>query len=179
LAYPVQGILDVKPPLKVTGFVTIDSLISGRFDAFFDALKHMALSAMVLAIGLMTQDARLIGVGMIYNRYKNYIVLKESHGLPTRIIMYKYLLKSSIIPAVTLMGMDIVSLLGNAFLVEIMYNWPGFSEYDNIRVMMNKDLNGIVVVVMVIGVIFTIANIIVDLIVAYLDPRIRRVERRE
>lgn len=176
--FPVQGMLDIKPPPRVTGFVTIDSLISGRFDAFFDVLKHMTLPAMALAIGPMAQDARMIRAGMIDNRYKDYIVLMESHGLPTRIIMYKYLLKPSIIPAVTVMGMDIASLLANAFLVEIVYNWPGFSRY-GISVMMNKDLNGIVAVVMVIGVIFTIANIIVDLIAAYLDPRIRYVERGE
>lgn len=176
--FPVQGMLDVPPPPRITGFVSIDSLLSGRFDAFIDLLKHMTLPALALAIGPMAQEARLIRAGMVDNRYKDYIVLMESHGLPRRALMFKYLLKPSIIPAVTVMGMDIASLLANAFLVEIVYNWPGFSRY-GISVMMNKDLNGIVAVVMVIGVIFAIANIIVDIIAAYLDPRIRYVERGE
>ena len=176
--FPVQGMLSVEAPERITGFVTIDSLITGRFDAFTDFLKHAVLPAMALAIGPMAQEARLIRSGMIDNRYKDYILLMESHGVPRRKLMFKYLLKPSAIPAVTVMGMDIASLLGNAFLVEIVFNWPGFSRYA-INVMLNKDLNAIVAVVMVIGFIFIVANIIVDIIAAYLDPRIRYVERGE
>jgi len=92
--------------------------------------------------------------------------------------MFKYLLKPSVIPAVTVMGLDIAALLANAFLVEKVYNWPGFSKF-GITVMLNKDLNAIVALVLVIGIIYAIANIVVDVVVAYLDPRIRLMERGE
>jgi len=178
--FPAQGRFSegITPPPRITGFGAIGSLITGNFQAFFDTLWHMILPAFALCIGGMAQDARIIRAGMVENVNKDYIAMAVSHGLPDRLIMLKYLFKPSIIPAVTVMGMDIASLLGNAFLVEIIYNWPGFSRY-GISVMLSKDLNAIVAVVMVIGVVFAIVNIIIDVIVAYLDPRIRLMERGE
>ena len=178
--FPVQGMFSegVKPPPRITGFHLIDSLITGHFAAFKDELWHIFLPALSLALGPMAQDARIIRAGMVDNAGKDFIALAKSHGLPDRVIMFKYLFKPSIIPAVTVMGMDAAALLGNAFLVEIVYNWPGFSAY-GIAAMLRKDLNAIVAVVLIIGIIYAIANIIVDILVAYLDPRIRYLERGE
>ena len=178
--FPTQGSFSegVTPPPRVTGWPLIDALIAGDFLAFKDHFWHMILPALALAIGPMAQDARIIRMGMVDNASKDFIALAESHGLPDRLIMLKYLFKPSIIPAVTVMGMDIASLLGNAFLVELVFNWPGFSRY-GINAMLNKDLNAIVAVVLVIGIIYAVANVIIDIIVAYLDPRIRYLERGE
>ncbi len=138
----------------------------------------MVLPALALCVGGMMQDARIIRAGMVENQDKDYITMASSQGLPERLIMFKYLLKPSLIPAVTVMGMDIAALLANAFLVERVYNWPGFSKF-GITAMLNKDLNAIVALVLVIGVIYAIMNIAVDAMVAYLDPRIRFMERGE
>ncbi len=178
--FPAQGRISeglVLPP-RVTGFMIIDSLLAGRIDITSDAIWHLILPALALSLGAMAQDARIIRSGMIENADKDYIMQMISHGVPNRIVTMKYLLKPSIIPAVTVMGMDIASLLGNAFLVEIIFNWPGFSRY-GINAMLNKDLNAIVAIVLVIGVVFAIANIIIDILVAYLDPRIRLLEKGE
>jgi peptide/nickel transport system permease protein len=113
---------------------------------------------------------------MVENKDKDYISMATSQGLPERIVVLKYLLKPSLIPAVTVMGLDIAALMANAFLVERVFDWPGFSKL-GVTFMLNKDLNGIVAMVLVIGVIYAIANIVVDIIVAYLDPRIRLMER--
>ncbi|MFQ6080636.1 MAG: ABC transporter permease [Candidatus Bathyarchaeia archaeon] len=178
--FPSQGVFSpgVDPPPTITGMATLDSLIAGRVDAFLNVLWHMVLPAFALCMGGMMQDARIIRAGMVENQDKDYITMALSQGLPERLVMFKYLLKPSVIPAVTVMGMDIAALLANAFLVEIVYNWPGFSKF-GITVMMNKDLNAIVALVIVIGVIYAIANIVVDAMVAYLDPRIRLMERGE
>jgi peptide/nickel transport system permease protein len=178
--FPTTGMLSpgIERPPIVTGLVTLDSLIAGRFDAFVDVLWHMVLPALALCMGGMMQDARIIRSGMVENKDRDYIVMATSQGLPERLVMFKYLLKPSIIPAVTVMGLDIAALLANAFLVEIVFKWPGFSKL-GITVMMNKDLNAIVALVLVVGIIYAIANIIVDILVAYLDPRIRLMERGE
>ena len=178
--FPTQGLLSygVTPPPRITGMTTLDSLVTGRFDAFLNVLWHMVLPALALCIGGMMQDARIIRAGMVENKDKDYITMASSQGLPERLIMFKYLLKPSVIPAVTVMGMDIAALLANAFLVEIVYNWPGFSKF-GITVMLNKDLNAIVALVLVIGIIYAIMNIVADAMVAYLDPRIRLMERGE
>ena len=70
------------------------------------------------------------------------------------------------------MGMDIAALMGNAFLIETIFSWPGISKY-GLTAMLSKDLNAISGVIMVFGLVFVVVNIIVDIIVAYLDPRIR------
>jgi peptide/nickel transport system permease protein len=176
--FPTNGMLSqgiTRPPV-VTGMVTLDSLIAGRFDAFTNVLWHMVLPALALCLGGMLQDARIIRSGMVENKDKDYILMATSQGLPERQVMFKYLLKPSLIPAVTVMGLDIAALMANAFLVETVFSWPGFSRL-GITLMLNKDLNGIVALVLVIGVIYAIANIVVDVIVAYLDPRIRLMER--
>lgn len=178
--FPTAGMLSegVTSPLRITGMVILDSLITGRFDTFANVLWHMVLPALALAIPGFTQDARIIRASMVENKDKDYITIAVSQGLPGRLVMSKYLLKPSVIPAVTVIGMSVASMLGNAFLVETVFNWPGFSKY-GISVMLNKDLNAIVAVVLVIGVLYAVVNIVVDVIVAYLDPRIRFMERGE
>lgn len=178
--FPSTGMLSpgIETPPTVTGMLTIDSLIAGKFDAFANVLWHMILPASALCLGGMLQDARIIRSGMVENKDKDYILAATSQGLPDRTVMFKYLLKPSVIPAVTVMGLDIAALMANAFLVEMVFSWPGFSRL-GITVMLNKDLNAIVALVLVIGVIYAIANIVVDIFVAYLDPRIRLMERGE
>jgi len=178
--FPTQGVLSpgvTRPPIA-TGMYTLDSLIAGRFDVFLNVLWHMILPALALCLGSMMQDARIIRSGMVENKDKDYILMAKAQGMPERRIMFRYLFKPSIIPAVTVMGLDAAALLANAFLVEIVYYWPGFSKF-GITVMLNKDLNAIIALVLVMGIIYALANIVVDILVAYLDPRIRLVERGE
>jgi len=176
--FPTTGELStgITAPHTVTGFVTIDSLIAGKFNVFTNALWHMVLPALALCMGAMCQDARIIRSGMVENKDKDYISMAKSQGLPDRTVTLKYLLKPSMIPAVTVMGLDIAALMANAFLVEDIFNWPGFANL-GLNFMINKDLNGIVALVLIIGIMYALANIIVDVIVAYLDPRIRLMER--
>jgi len=178
--FPTIGRLSswVEAPPRVTGLVTLDSLISGNFAAFWDALKHLFLPAVSLSLGGMFQEARITRSSMLENMKKDYISAMQAYGVPKRVVMSKYLLKPSIIPTVSILGLDFASLIGNAFLVELLFNWPGLSRY-GINVMLRKDVEAIVAVIMVLGIVFTIVNILVDLIVAYLDPRIRLVERGE
>ena len=160
-----------RPPV-ITGMVSLDALLSGNFAAFGDAIKHLLLPAVSLALGGMAQEARITRSTISDNLRKDYIASAKGFGVPERLVMFKYLLKPSLIPTVSILGLDFASLIGNAFLVELIFNWPGFSRY-GIHAMLNKDLNAVSAVVMVLGVIFIIVNILVDLIVAWLDPRIR------
>jgi len=171
---PTMGRLSpwiARPPV-ITGMVSLDALLSGNFAAFGDAIRHLILPAVSLALGGMAQEARITRSTISDNLRKDYIASAKGFGVPDRLIMFKYLLKPSLIPTVSILGLDFASLIGNAFLVELIFNWPGFSRY-GIHAMLNKDLNAVSAVVMVLGVLFIIVNILVDLIVAWLDPRIR------
>jgi peptide/nickel transport system permease protein len=162
----------------VTRFFTIDALIAGRFDIFVDALKHLIMPGCALAMGAVAQESRITRSGIVENLRKDYITSAVSHGIPEKVITFKYLLKPSLIPTITIMALDIAVMVGGAFLIETIFNWPGFSRYGTTAIL-RKDLNAIVAVVLVIGIIFALANIIADLIVNYLDPRIRLIQKAE
>lgn len=171
---PAIGRLEmgVEAPPVLTGFLLLDSLIFGKYQAFWDGLRHLILPSVALALGGMAQAARITRSSLMENMSKDYALAQVAYGIPWRVILLKYLLKPSLIPTVSIMALDIAALFANAFLVELVFNYPGISGY-GIRAMLNKDINAITGVIMILGVIFTGINIIVDLIVAYLDPRVR------
>lgn len=172
--FPTYGRLSESmiPPPWVTGIMTVDSLLARRPDAFWDALKHLVLPAAALALGPMSQTARITRSSMAENLNKDYINSMIAYGVPGRIVTTKYLLKPSLIPTITVLALDIAAIFGMAFLVELIFGYPGISRY-GIHAMLNKDVNAIVGVVLVLGLVFLTINIVVDAIVAHLDPRIR------
>lgn len=176
--FPTYGRLTegVIPPLTITGMYTIDSLLTGRFDLFWDALAHLILPAIALALPPMSQAARITRSSMADNQNKDCMSSMIAYGVPARVVNGKYLLKPSLISPITVMGMDIAATFGYAFMVEKIFGFPGLARY-GIQVMLNKDVNAISGVVMVLGVVFITLNIVVDIIVAYLDPRIRLLGR--
>ena len=171
---PVLGRLSygVAAPAHITGFYTIDALLAGNVKVFWNAFLHLLVPAFALALGGLCQEARIIRNSMVENSGKDYLSAMRGYGVSENKILRKYQLKPSLIPAVSCMGMDIASLIGSAFLVETIFTWPGISRY-GLTSMLSKDLNAIAAVLMIFGLIFVVVNIVVDLIVAYLDPRIR------
>jgi len=172
--FPIIGRLSeeiAKPPV-VTGLVTVDALLAGQFGTFLDALRHLVLPALSLAMGPIAQEARITRSSMADNLSKDYIASARALGIPERIVMGRFLLKPSLIPTVSILGLDIAATFSVAFLVELIFNWPGLARY-GMQSMMHKDLNAISAVILVLGAIFVTVNIIVDIIVAWLDPRIR------
>jgi len=156
---------------KITGLITIDSLIQGKYFIFFDALKHLIIPATSLALLGIAQSSRIVRSGMIDNINKDYILAAKSYGFPNYTIMFQDLLKPSVIPAVSLFGLQFAIIMVNALLVEAIFNWPGFARY-GMNAILEKDLNAISAVVVVYGFIIMVTNLIVDVIVDSLDPRI-------
>jgi len=171
---PVLGRLSsgISYPTKITGLLTLDSLIQGNFVVFWDALKHLLLPSVALSLAYLFQEARFTRSSMVENMHKDFLFAERGYGIPERVIMFKYLLKPSLIPTVSMMGLDFSSSFANAFLVEMIFNWPGISRYA-ISAMMSKDLSVISAVIIVLGAVFVFMNVIVDIIVIFLDPRIR------
>jgi peptide/nickel transport system permease protein len=172
--FPIIGRLSenlTAPPVR-TGMVTIDALIAWQPKIFVDAIRHMILPAMALAMGSIAQAARITRSSMADNLSKDYIAAARALGIPERMVSGRLLLKPSLIPTISILGLDIAATISIAFLVELIFNWPGLGRY-GMTSMLNKDLNAISAVILIFGAIFILANIIVDLVVAYLDPRIR------
>ncbi len=171
---PVLGRLSpgFSDPPRITGLYVIDSLLTGRFSTAWNALLHIFLPSLALSLGGMFQNARLLRNSLTENMSKEFMSVSRSYGLPRKLLMNRYLFKPSAASVITVMGLDFAALMGNAFLVEQIFNWPGLSRY-GVNAMLNKDLNAMVAVVLIIGVIFLIVNLFVDIIVASIDPRIR------
>lgn len=171
---PILGRIDesIIPPNTVTGFMTIDSLIAGNMQAFKSAFLHLIMPAIALAMAGLAQAARITRSSMIENLSKDFVGAEVSSGIPMNKIMVKYVMKPSLISTVSIIALDIAAMIGNAFLVELVFNYPGVSRY-GINAMLNKDLNAITAVIMIIGIAFLVVNIIVDIIAAHLDPRIK------
>ena len=162
----------------VTGFMLIDTLIAGNWPGFWSALHHVFLPAIALSLSGLGQAARLTRANMIGTYEQPYIEMAQAYGFSERRIAARYAFKPSLIPSLTIIGLDFAALLGNAFLVETIFAWPGISRY-GVGVILQKDLNAIVGTVMIISATFLIANLIVDLLVSVINPRIRHAEQSE
>lgn len=171
---PVAGRLGdaFLPPPRVSGMVTLDALLAGQWATFWDALQHMILPAMALAMAGLGQAARLTRANMIETYGKPYIEMARAFGIRESTIAFKYALRPAMIPTLTILGLDLAAMLGGAFLVEAVFNWPGMARYA-VQAIIRKDLNAIVGTTLVIAAFFLLINIVVDLIVGYLNPRIR------
>ena len=177
--FPIAGRLsDIYEIERTTGFLTIDTLLAGNIAAFFDALHHLILPAVALALSGIGQAARLTRGNMVETYDKPYIEMAQAYGFYPSRIARVYAFKPSLIPSLTIIGLDFAAMLGNAFLVEAVFAWPGLSRY-GVNVILRKDLNAIIGTVLIISATFLIVNMIVDLIIAYINPRIRHSTRAE
>lgn len=171
---PVSGRLSPNLEFEAnrTGLLLIDSLLAGRLDVFGDALRHLILPTIALAAATIGQIARLTRSSMIDVSRKDYIEASRAFGIPNRITTFTYMLRPSFIPTLTVLGLEFASLLGNAFLVEMVFGWPGMASY-GVRAIMQNDFNAVMGVVMVTGLFFVLINLVVDVLLGYVDPRIR------
>lgn len=169
---PVMGRTGESAPERITGMHTVDNLLAGDINGFYDSFRHLILPALALSLSGLGQAARLTraNVGEVY--HSNFIEMARAYGLPELQVGLKYALKPGMIPTLTVLGLDFAAMLGNAFLVEIVFNWPGMARY-GVQAILHKDLNAIVGTVLVISTFFLVVNIIVDLIVGYINPKIR------
>ena len=175
--FPIAGRISTEFAIDpVTGFLLVDTLVAGNLRAFADAAWHIALPAFALALSGIGQAARLTRANMVETYDRPYIEMARAYGFSERRIANRYAFKPSLIPSLTIIGLDFAAMLGNAFLVEAIFAWPGLSRY-GVQVILRKDLNAIVGTVLVISATFLIVNIIVDLLIAFINPRIRHSQR--
>jgi peptide/nickel transport system permease protein len=175
--FPVAGrISDSYAIPAITGFLTIDTLLDGNIRAFGNAAWHIVLPAFALALSGIGQAARLTRSNMVETYDKPFIEMAQSYGFPEKRIANRYAFRPSLIPSLTIIGLDFAAMLGNAFLVEAVFAWPGLSRY-GVAVILRKDLNAIVGTVLIISALFLLVNIIVDLLIAWINPRIRHSQR--
>ncbi|ADO41935.1 ABC transporter permease [Ketogulonicigenium vulgare] len=156
----------------ITGLLLIDGLLRGRLDVVAEAARHVIFPATALALATMGQIARITRASMIDVSRQDYMEASRAFGVPSFLRMFKYQLRPSFVPPLTILGLEFASLIGGAFVVELIFAWPGMAAY-GLRAITQKDLNAIMAVVMVSGLFFVIVNLLIDILVGIVDPRIR------
>ena len=170
---PVAGRIELGiEPTRITGFYFIDSLISGNIAAFFSSLSHMVLPAVALGSYSTAIIARMTRATMLEVIHQDYIRTARAKGLFEKSIILSHTLRNAMIPVITVIGLQLGALLGGAVLTETIFSWPGIGSY-TVDAIMKSDYPVVQGAVMFIAVIFVIVNLIVDIIYAFIDPRIK------
>jgi peptide/nickel transport system permease protein len=155
----------------VTHFLLVDSLISGNFVVFKDALIHMVLPVIALSAYPIGLVARMTRSAMLEILNEDYITAARSYGLPERQVLWVSALKNSLGPTVTVVTLSIGYTLVNTFLVEAIFSWPGIGNYIATAVT-TLNYPAIMGVTIFSAVAYIILNLVADIIIA-LDPRVR------
>jgi len=172
--FPITGRLSLEYGQAVTrrtGFMLVDTLLAGSIDAHLNAWAHLVLPALALSFGGMGQIIRITRSSMIDVEGKDFIAASRGYGIPGWLVSYKYSLKNAFIPTLTIIGLLYAWLLGGAFIIEIVFGWPGLAKY-GVQSVLTTDVNALVGVTMTIGLMFVLTNLLVDLILDRIDPRI-------
>jgi peptide/nickel transport system permease protein len=171
---PFGGRLDTgaTPPPDLTGLYTIDSLVTGHFGTFVDAVRHLVLPITTLALAEIGLMARVTRGSMLEVLGEDYVRTARSKGLRERRILFRHALRNALLPSVTVLGLELGLLAGGVFLVETIFAWPGLGRYayDAIRA---TDYNATLGVTLVVAMAYVVVNLLVDLAYLYLDPRIK------
>ena len=130
------------------------------------------LPALALAMSGLGQAARLTRANMIESTTSPISRWRGPTAFPPWRIATRYAFRPAFIPTLTILGLEFAAMLGNAFLVEKVFGWPGLSRY-GVEVIIRKDLDAIVGTVLIIAAAFLIMNIVVDMLVGFINPRIR------
>ncbi|MDB5058761.1 MAG: dipeptide transport system permease protein dppB [Chloroflexi bacterium] len=172
--FPSGGRLDptLAPPRGITGFYTIDSLVTGRLDLFVNSLWHLILPALVLSLGPLAIVMRITRSGVLEALAKQYVRTARAKGVRRGNVVVRHALRNALLPTVTVVGLQFGYLLGGAVLVEYIFSWPGVGLY-TAQSITASDYPAIMGVTIVVALLYVVLNLLVDIGYALLDPRIR------
>ncbi|MFN4074045.1 MAG: ABC transporter permease [Thermus sp.] len=171
---PGPGRLDpyLIPPPPVTGMVTVDALLARDLGAFQDALAHLFLPALVLGSASAALLARMVRAAMLEVLSQDYVRTAWAKGLSERQVVLRHALRNAALPVLTLLGGLMGGLLSGAVLTETIFSWPGLGRYVT-QSATSLDFPAVMGVTLLVGVVYSLLNLAVDLLYALLDPRIR------
>jgi len=171
-ALPVGGRIDpgLEPP-SITGLYLVDSLITGKWDSFLSALKHLILPSLTLGLVISGVFSRVTRTSVEEIMRQDFVVAARARGIPERRIML-HVLKNAFIPIMTMMGLQLALLMTGAILTETTFSWPGMGTFLLERIEY-RDYTTVQGTVVFFAIIVSVVNLLVDVLYAYIDPRIR------
>jgi len=159
------------PITAVTNLYIVDTILAGRFDQLWVVIKHLILPGIALGTIPMAIIARMTRSSMLEVMRSDYIRTAKAKGMRDFLVVYKHALKNAFIPILTVIGLQTGILLGGAVLTETIFGWPGMGRYIYEAIGF-RDYPVIQSGILIIATIFVLINLIVDLLYAFIDPRI-------
>ena len=169
------GILVSSP----THLILIDSLIHGDFAIAWSSFLHLILPVLTLPYTLLAGILRFLRAGMVDSANQEYVKTARSKGVPESLVIKRHMRRNALLPTITVLGLLFATLLGGVVLVEIVFNYPGIgmlgvnAALGSIGGTASPQIYGVMGITLIFGLILIIANLVVDVIYALLDPRIR------
>jgi len=170
---PPSGRIDIMmSPQRITGLLLVDTAIKGDWAAFRSAFSHLVLPTVTLGLYSTAIIARMTRSSVLETLDQDYIRTAWAKGLSERVVVLRHALRNALIPIVTVIGLQVGSLLAGAVLTETVFAWPGIGKYvvDSIT---RSDYPVVQGAVLLLAVVYVLVNLIVDIIYAFIDPRIK------
>lgn len=158
---------------KYTGLYTIDGLLNGKLWITVEAFRHLILPVVVLTTIQVALLIRVMRSSMLEALTKGYIVTARSKGLKNSEVINKHARRNALIPVITLSGMLVAGMLGGLIITETVFAFPGIGQFAANAALTGPDLPAVLGFALFTGVIFVLANLFVDILYAYIDPRIK------
>ena len=169
---PVQGRIAFGVPLEqITGMYVIDSLLTRNWPALVSSLKHLALPSISLGAAVAAIIARVLRSSMVEIMRQDYVTLARAKGQIESLVVLKHALRNALIPTVTVVGLQVGTLLGGNMIVETVFSWPGLGRMV-VKAIFERDFPLVQGAVMIYAFTFVIANLVVDILYTYLNPKI-------
>ncbi len=171
---PVSGRIDTEVGLslqKVTGFYVLDSILTRNWTALGSSLKHLILPSITLGAALAAIVARVLRSSLVEVLRADYITLARSKGQTESLVVIKHALRNALIPTVTVVGLQVGALLGGNMIVETIFSWPGLGSLV-VEAIFNRDFPLVQGAVMVYALTYVMANLVVDILYTFLNPKI-------
>ena len=155
-----------------TGLYTVDALLAGNLGEFADALRHLILPCTALGLYISAVFLRITRSNMLDTLGQEYVTSAKARGLKERTVLYSYGLRNGLLPVLTIMGLEFAGLLAGAILTETTFAWNGIGTYI-VTAITDRDYIAIQGAVVFFGILVALVSLVVDILYAYLDPRIR------
>ncbi|MBU0969214.1 MAG: ABC transporter permease [Proteobacteria bacterium] len=170
---PMMGRMDLAVErFPITGLVLVDALLHLDFAAFKDGCLHLVMPAITLSTIPMAIIARITRSSMLEVLNQDYIRTARAKGMEERVVILRHALGNAFLPIVTVLGINMGLLLGGAVLTETIFSWPGLGRFV-VDSLMGRDYNAVQACILIFAVLMALINLMVDLLYAFLDPRIR------
>ncbi|MHB2165678.1 ABC transporter permease [Alsobacter sp. R-9] len=171
--FPVSGRIGYASEVPmVTGLLLVDTLLAGRPDSFLQALRHIALPALTLALPMAAVLMRVTRSSMIEVLRADYVLFAEAKGLTRARVIGRHALKNALIPTVTVAALETGSLLGGNMIVETVFGWPGLGRLV-VEAIFSRNYPLVQAAVLLYAVTYVLLNFIADLLYTRLNPRVR------